>query len=407
MMLVVKINAHDTESLRNRIRTTMRVIRSATPQISLPLTKAKGSEVWPGCRHGRPANRVIIYLRSSGCFWAIRRAQSGEVVFKAGCLDCEHSVAETTFGRPISANDYVEQFMGEYNKYGDFSEFPTICIYNEGNFFNPQELPEPARDAILRVIGDNPNIESVIIESLPETIKARHLEVTKSFLGDKEVEIAIGLESVNPEIRTLCVNKSYDLPTFVKTVNLIRKYFDVLAYVLLKPSFLEEREAIEDAVATTQYAFNHGVKVVSLEPVGSSKHNMAGVLETNGLRRVPWLWSVVEVLRRVRHLGEVRVGGLQFAPRYRHVAYNCQRCSEAFYQAIERYNCTLDFSIFEELDCSCKSEWAAELDKPLAGLPDRISRALEALHPILGRSESSLLTPTDEDPTHDAVPRSP
>ena len=61
------------------------------------------------------------------------------------------------------------------------------------------------------------------------------------------MEIGVGLESSNPMTRDLCVNKSYRPDMFEKLVKKVRKHCRLLAYVLIKPSFLTEKEGLDDS----------------------------------------------------------------------------------------------------------------------------------------------------------------
>jgi len=359
----------------------MRRIRMTTPRppvTAAPPDEAKGSEVWEGTQDGRPTQRVIIYLRSSGCFWAIGKPKGGIPVFHAGCLDCVHSVAGTTFGEPIAAGDYIRQFQGQYARY-DPSVYTTLCLYNEGNFFNEAELPRAARVEILRQIAQNKHIRSVVLETLPEFLNQDVLAETRNLLGDREIEIGIGLESSNQRVRTLCVNKSYQLPDFERVVPLVQRYAKVLAYVLLRPAFLTEKEALADAIETARYAERVGVDVLSLEPINLSDHHMSGVLANLGLHRAPWLWSVLEFVKTVYAPGWVRIGGDQFAPTYRHYAHNCPVCTEQARSLVRHFNATDDLSCLQTLVCGCRAQWLEELKRDEPPLLDRIETALSRL----------------------------
>ncbi|RKX76096.1 MAG: hypothetical protein DRP87_12810 [Spirochaetes bacterium] len=53
-----------------------------------------------------------------------------------------------------------------------------------------------------------------------------------------------------------------------EAVNLIEEYgFQSLAYILIKPPFLSEQEAIEEAIDTVKIAFELGFDAVSIEPL--------------------------------------------------------------------------------------------------------------------------------------------
>lgn len=372
-----------SDSLQDRVLAAMQKIRERNVPIAGSPQTAKGSEIWPARLDGNSTQRLIIYLRSSGCFWSIGRRRHGQPDFRPGCLDCEHSISGTTLGQPVSARNFISQFESEFDRYRS-RNIPIICIYNEGNFFNEAELPAEARNAILRKAASRHDVRCVVVESLPQTITKDKLAETRSVLGDIRIEVGIGLESSNDSIRSLCVNKPYDLAAFVKSVELVKKSgMKVLAYVLLKPSFLSERQAVDDAIKTAEYAFKIGVDIVSLEPVNAGERNMAGHLERLGIHRLPWLWSVIEVARAVAPLGEFRIGGLQFAPKYIHSAYNGESvnhpCNSPILRAIDQYNSTYSLDTFSGITCPCNYSWQREMRRPLESIEARIERLLPAL----------------------------
>lgn len=348
--------------LKSRLLTLMRAVRCSSPYYSVDTTSPKLVEVWESYFQGAAAKRVIIYLRSSGCSWAVGpRVRGGRRNFFAGCFDCEHSIAETTCGVRITPHDYVCQFDKAYSDQ-DFSNIPVLCLFNEGSLLNNSELPAEALSYMLNRISKNNNIHKVIVESLPVYITDDSLQALTNALPGKSVEIGIGLESSNILIRELCINKPFSLSDFRQAVSLCKKIgVKVLAYVLLKPNFLTEREAIEDAISSIRYAFSVGVDAVSVEPVSVGKYNMAGMLQQFGLYRQPWLWSIIEVLKHTHELGEIRVGGLQFAPKYKIAAENCKLCSKKMYKLIYDYNMTLDMHCFNEASCPCYKDWKKKL----------------------------------------------
>lgn len=379
-MITTRQDEKQIRELQREIVTIMRQIRADTPHALVSPDEAKGSEVWEGNLRGEPIKRVIVYLRSSGCTWAIR-VSGQERRFLAGCLDCQHSVAGTTQGVAISSASYVKQFLHEYKKY-DFREYPVLCVYNEGSFFNERELPMEARREIMRIIGSDTNIKGVILESLPEFITEEAVRETRQVLGDKHVEIGIGLESSSPIVRGLCINKPFSLEEFENSAGLVNRYFDLLAYVLVKPSFLTEAEALADAVASARYAFSVGAKVVSLEPVSIGDHVMSGALHRLGLYRSVWLWTVIEIVKSVHELGEVRVGGVQFSPKYEYSAFNCDDCTHDIHAAISSFNSTYEIRDLLGLDCHCKSEWRDELARDYPSLLDRLPSTLKKLRSL-------------------------
>jgi len=365
-------------ALRRDVLSVMQSIREYTRPLNPGRPDAaKTSELWEGNLNGQPTKRVIIYLRSSGCTWAVGRRR-GVLRFQPGCLDCEHSVADTTYGVPISTKHYIGQFTAEYEKQ-NFEDSPILCLYNEGNFFNEAELPADARQEMLRIVGSDKRIKRLVLESLPEHISDRVLEDARKLLGPVELEVGIGLESADPKVRALCVNKSYSLVMFKAVAQRVRRHCRLLAYVLVKPSFLTEKEALEDSINAVKFAFATGVDAVSIEPVSLGKYTMSSVLNRVGLYRPTWLWTVLEVAKAGSVLGEVRIGGYQFAPSYAQHARNCESCTPRIKQHIRHFNSTYEFTDLLAENCACISEWREELGRKYPPLEERIASALALL----------------------------
>lgn len=372
----------ELNALRLRVIRVMQSIRN----IPRPLNpgapdKAKTSETWEGNLGGHPADRLVIYLRSSGCTWAMSHHKPDQ--FLAGCLDCEHSVAGTTYGRPISAEDYIKQFMDKFQNF-KARKCPILCLYNEGSFFNEEELPARARRHILKSIAAEGHVRRLVLESLPNYITDDVLSETVELLKGVELEIGVGLESSSEIVRSLCVNKPYNLKAFEGIIPIVRRHGRLLAYVMLKPSFLSEKEAIDDTNSTVRYAFAAGADAVSIEPVSIGRYTMSGALYHLDLYKPAWLWSVLECAKVAAGLGEVRIGGYQFAPSYIYYAINCKFCSSRVKDEIKSFNETYDVQKLKKINCPlCVGTWRSELDRKYPALETRIREQLDQVESFL------------------------
>jgi radical SAM enzyme (TIGR01210 family) len=143
-----------------------------------------------------------------------------------------------------------------------------LCWYIEGNNLNPNEFPVYALEFGLRLFAEL-GIKRITIESRPQYITDRTLDVLENIAKscNLEIEIGIGLETIDDNIRNYCVFKGFNLNAFKEAVERIneRQNLRVLAYVLLKPPFISEAEAIVDVEKTIEEAFKLGVNAVSLE----------------------------------------------------------------------------------------------------------------------------------------------
>ena len=236
----------------------------------------------------------------------------------------------------------------------------SVKIYTSGSFLDFDEIPLEARDHILSEIANDSRIKEVVLESRPEYVQDSNLQDVRSMLGDRTIELAMGLESSSDLVRSLCINKNFDFTAFKDAVELGTKYnMGTRAYVLLKPLFLTERDAIIDAKNTIIDAINAGVTTISLNPVNVQRNTLVETLWKRQNFRPPWLWSVVEVLRYA-HLeshGKVNVVCDPVAAGKIRGTHNCGKCDIDFVSAIRKFSLDQNVSVFDGLNCECHTLW--------------------------------------------------
>jgi radical SAM enzyme (TIGR01210 family) len=371
------------------VTTFIRKLREKIPAKTYDVTKiALFDTNHVACLNGRFTGKVIIELRASGCEWCLK---------SGGCTMCGQ-IAETTRGKEVFSESYIKQVLEAIEKY-DFKRYPIVCIYNSGSFLNDRELPPKARRGILKILSENADIKKIIIETRPEFITKEKVMEIRNILKDKIVELGVGLESSNDEIRRHCINKGFTLKEFEKSVIKVKGILDLLVYVLIKPPFLTEKEGIEDAVQSAKYALNFGAKAVSFEPCSMQKYTLVELLCKYKLWRLPWLWSVIEVAKTTYPIAqnadaEIRLGGFEFLPRPLLTPYNgvnykpCKDCNDIIKKTIREYNKTNDISQFDTLSCSCKEDWRKELHKKSPPLEERIDETLSFLDTFLKINDS-------------------
>lgn len=316
--------------------------------------------------HFENANRrrAVLFLLSNGCEWAIGGA--------SGCTMCGHLAKQTRSVVPLSAEDLITQFISESARI-DFASAPILNVYNNGSFFNEREIPERARIRILKEINQNKSIRMLVVESRPEFITERVIEQTRALVPDLHVEVAMGLEAMDDRRRMICVNKGFTLEQYDRAVQIIRRAgVHPRSYVLLKPPFFSEKEGVEEAIRTTRHAFSAGSRTVSLEACTFQRYTLTEYLVESGLFRLPRLWSIVEVVKRTHHLGNLIVGLFQFFPKPENVPYNCGRCSDRVMSALKEYNRTLRVEALNSLDCECRGDWEDEVRVDRHTFEDRL-----------------------------------
>jgi archaeosine synthase beta-subunit len=332
----------------------MNTLHSRIPSNGPPdLDKPAHVEMREESFHGENVKRAVVFLLTNGCEWALR---SGH-----GCTMCGHLAKQTRTEQPISADHFVGQFRAALRTINS-SDAPVLNIFNNGSFFNEREIPAEARRSILRMTNESPSVKKLLVECRPEYVDKTVVDEIRSLIPNKEVEIAIGLESASDQVRRLSINKGFSLREFAQAAEVIKgNGLGLKTYVLLKPPFLSESEAIEDTVETIQAAFSMGVDTVSLEAMTVQRHTLVEYLTERGAYRVPWLWSILEVVKRTAHLGRLQVGLFQFYPSPGSVPHNCDLCNHRVMDAIVAYDRTLDTMFLDGLECECLPLWQASL----------------------------------------------
>ena len=289
--------------------------------------------------------RVIIGLRTKGCSWA--RSQSG------GCTHCKIPFSEIC---SPDSNNIFGQFIEDFSKY-DFKEYPVLCLYTPGSFFDDDEISPFLRMQILEVISKEESIKRLSIESRPDFISERKIAIIREILPDIEIEVGLGLDSANEIVRNIFINKGFQFESYLEACEILNRFgIVVVTYILIKPPFLTESEAIIDGIRSAKKSFESGSSIVSFEPMSIQEGTTVYQLYKNGLYHPPWLWSVIEIVKEINSLGEIRISQFFYPPAVKY-ASNCERCNLETLQRIKEFNTWGDIKIFDKLKCECQIEW--------------------------------------------------
>lgn len=338
-------------------------IRSNTPNLPFEKTKLAEVEINKFFYEGKTVDRVMIVLRSNGC---------QHYKTNGGCSMCAH-LNGAPLKEKITHKNYVEQwnsvldgsFVEKTDKEFNLNDYPVVCVYNLGSLLNPEEISVKTVQYIFSTLNKYKGVKKVIIESRAEYVTEDILSAIHK-VYDGVVEVGIGVESTNYLIRELCHHKAIENTQIISdAVNLLHKYnMKALAYVNFKPIFLTESEAIEDAIKTSVDCFkDFNFDAVSVEPTSLQENSLANYLYDLGLYRVPWLWSLRDIIHGIydrMHVSklDIRLGGYfdeevlsgsqgtGFAQRneiFPHMtSSNCSYCTNEFVEAIKQFNMTYD-----------------------------------------------------------------
>ena len=304
---------------------------------------------------GKTVDALVAILRTGGCWWSR----------KSGCLMCGYNAGSAN---GISAQDLVAQFGRALERH---EGQPFIKIYTSGSFLDPGEVAPEARDAILEMAGGR--AERVLVESRPEFV----VDVTLAEALDRvgSLEVAIGLETADDAVRARCVNKGFMFRDFERACATAGEAgADVRAYLLLKPPYMTEGRAIEDAVASVGKVAGM-CRTVSVNPMNIQRGTAVEALWRKSLYRPPWLWSLLSVLERGSELTEARLMSSPSGGGTRRGAHNCGKCDDAILRAVAGFSLSGEIADLRMPACECRSRWLDSLDiEPFMGTAGNLQR---------------------------------
>jgi hypothetical protein len=240
-------------------------------------------------------------------------------------------------------------------------EYGLVKIFTSGSLLDPREVPPDARLEILTAFQG----KSVIVETRPEFVTEdavrECMESLDTVSGAVSFSVAIGLETTSDVIREKCINKGFTFDDFLAASRTARRAgAGVKAYLLQKPPYLTESEAIGDVIRSAHDVRPHA-DAISLNPCTVQKGTEVERLWRRGAYRPPYLWSVLLALSKAG--GGVTcdpVGG--GTPRGPH---NCRSCDGDLVRGIQDYSLSGDRTLLDALlavDCWCKKEWEFVLE---------------------------------------------
>lgn len=303
----------------------------------------------------KPIVSLTLILRTIGCYWAR----------KDGCKMCGYlSDCPST---SVSNEDLISQF----NKAMRWlpSEDAMVKIFTSGSFFDTSEIPSETREEVLARLGERKNVQKIIVESRPEFINDDVIRDSMDLCGN--LEVSIGLETSNDEIRNKCINKGFRFDDFVRTTKILRDNgATVKVYLLLKPPYLSEKVAIEDVVRSSKDISPY-VSTISINLCNVMSNTEVENLWRLGYYRPPWLWSAVEVLKRVKSdLKETTIISDPVAAGTRRGPHNCGTCDKSVAKSISEFSLTQDIrSLNAHCDCKVLWEKVVELEDFTFGAP--------------------------------------
>ncbi len=223
---------------------------------------------------GRLATGLTLFLTNRECPWR--------------CLMCDlwH---ETTSGK-IPRGAVLDQIDGALRQ---TPPVEWIKLYNAGSFFDAGAIPTTDLPGIARRVQP---FRRLIVECHPTLVGPRVVEF-RARLETTHLEVALGLESAHPQVLQR-LNKGMTVDDFRRAAGfLVEAGIQVRAFVLVKPPFQSDQEALDWALRTTEVAFAAGASVVSLIPTRAG-NGALDTLRARGLFTEPKLDLLESVMEK-------------------------------------------------------------------------------------------------------------
>jgi len=217
-----------------------------------------------------------------------------------------------------------------------------LKLYNNGSFFDGRAIPEEDYKEIASLLK---NLETVIVESHPRLINEKCLNFRDMLRP--ELNVALGLETVNPEILKK-LNKQMTAEDFRNSVSFLTNHgIHSRAFILLRPPLLSESDGIYWAERSIDFAFNSGVECCTIIPVRPGNGAM-DYLMGKGNFNLPDIHSLEAVLEYGIGLKTGRV----FADVWDLALFsNCKKCIDQRTDRLVSMN--LSQKIVTSVECEC------------------------------------------------------
>ena len=364
---LVKAPANTPESRR----------RQASWDASRPATVYTTPEMLPD---GTPCSAATVILRTKGCHWW----------WSSGCTFCGYF---NDTRDDVTEADLQAQWDWSAAKLNGFADVQMVKVYTSGSLLEDREIPVGFQERVLRECAERGL--HLIVESRTEQLTQEKLAWATSINPD--FTVAIGLEAYDDEVLRFHVNKGFSVRSYDRAVaNLKEAGLRVKAYLMFKPPFMSEADAL-DHIVDWIAAIAEDADEISINPMNIQGGTVIDRLHRARQYRPPWLWSLVEMIRRAHPIvhpeGGVNGDADQISRLIVHPtaggrvrgSHNCGSCDADVVAAIERYAVSGDLMEFDGLNCACEARWAADLEleralpAPLGLSPSRRAPAAERL----------------------------
>ncbi len=304
----------------------------------------KPAACWAGTDtlNGLQRKSLTIILRTGGCSWG-------------SCLMCGYTHVRYQETDPGFLDRRIRAQIAWVEREYRLDDVSLVKIFTSGSFLDSREVPVQTQQYIAEVFRG----KVLILETRPEFIDEDWVSTLRETVGESAeipLYLAMGLETSSDLIREKCIRKGLSWGDFVAGAQKAhRAGAGVKTYLLMKPPFLTEQEAIQDMITSVQESRTWS-DLISMNVCTVQRSTPVEWFWRAGAYRPPYLWSVLTVLAAVDPpiTCDPVGGGTRRGP------HNCGICDHELVEGIRAYSLNGDRSLIEALlrmDCDCKEEW--------------------------------------------------
>ena len=288
---------------------------------------------WEAFNHRGDHARVrTLFLRGSEC--------------RLRCTMCDlwrHTHLEAT--RP---GDIVQQvrtgLLGQPGVGTIHESFEWIKLYNASNFFDSKNVP---RQDLPEIAEEVFSFDRVIVENHPRLLPMPDVADFQRRISGR-LEIAMGLESIQPEILRR-LNKQMTTDDFADAVQQLRERgIDVRAFVLLQPPWQNGDAALSWCRKTIDWAMQKQVRHVTIIPVRGGNGAME-MLSESGHFTVPRAIDLERILEE--YIGHAECVVTADTWSWNQMRGQCSACSLLRKTRVDRMN--LSRIVTPPIECNC------------------------------------------------------
>ncbi|RKX46339.1 MAG: TIGR01210 family radical SAM protein [Thermotogae bacterium] len=296
---------------------------------------------------GKKGIALYVILPTIGCY----RYRIGKA-----CYMCSYPAEAPKV--PWSQEKLVEYFKKALKRIENKKGPIAVRIFTSGSFFDEGELKSETRKRIFSILAKMDNVEEIVVESRSELVRRDAIKELVEIIGGKYFEVAIGLETANDDVADVSINKGNTFGEFIRASNIIKEAgANVKTYLLFKPIFLSERDAIEDVKESIKKAVPY-TDTFSINVTNIQKGTTYERLWEKGEYRTPWLWSVVEILKWAKeNFPEKRILSDPVGAGSKRGPHNCGEYDKAVAKAIREFSNTQNLEFLKKVKHDCLKEW--------------------------------------------------